>query len=105
MAGNTPQQAVQAFFQPLQLVLSCFTKAVISHKGNYEVNGGPYALTVGKGHRKDKFQLPGSDFYLSVLLNYTIVEASGAWGPYKVKSKAYFYSLEEDGGKEILTYQ
>lgn len=78
---------------------------MISHKGDYQVNGGPYALVVGKGQKKDKFQLPGGDLYLSVLMNYTIVEASGARGPYKVKSTAYFYSLEEDGGKEIITYQ
>jgi len=78
---------------------------VISHKGNYEVNGGPHALTVGKGQKKDKFPLPGGDFFLSVLMNYTIVEAPGARGPYKVKSTGYFYSLEEGGAKEIITYQ
>lgn len=105
MAGNNPRQAVQAFFKPLQHVLSCFTDAVITHKGDYKVNGGPYALTVGTGHRTDKFKLPGSDFHFSVLMNYTIVNATADRGPYKVKSTAYFYSLEEDGGKEILTYQ
>lgn len=75
---------------------------MISHKGGYRVNG-EYALTVAK--KNDKFPLPGGRFYLSVLMNYTIVEATGPRGPYKVKTTAYFYSLEEDGGKEILTYQ
>lgn len=103
MAGKTPQEAVRNFIKPLQQVLSCFTKAVLIHSGDYEVNGGPYALGVGK--HNVKFQLPGGNFYLTVLMNYTIVAVEGERGPYKVQTTAYQYMLEDEEEKELFAYQ
>jgi len=80
--------------KPFTLSFSSSASSVLLYRrgdfsqGKPRVNGGPYALTVGKGQQKDKFPLPGGDFYLSVLMNYTIVEAPGARGPYKLKVRA-----------------
>src|SRR5439155_9569266 len=52
-----------------------------------------------------KFKLPGeSELTINVIMNYKIVEASGKLGPYKVRITAYYYSLEDKDGDEILLY-
>src|SRR5262249_32309631 len=37
--------------------------------------------------------------------NYRIVRAEGQFGPWKVKTTAYHYTLEEPEGREIISYQ
>lgn len=100
MAGSTPKKAVAAFLRPLQLVISCFsTTAHLAHIGEYGLNGGPYAFVV------QPFKLPGSDLYFAASMNYTIVEAEGERGPYKVKTTAYQYVFTDEDENELLAYQ
>lgn len=101
MAGKTPKEAVDNFLRPIQLVLSCFTKSVIYHAGSYQLDGGPYAATVTKDGR---FSLPGGSLWLSVSMQYKIVEADGERGPYKVKTTAYRYAIEDKNCQEVLSY-
>jgi hypothetical protein len=100
LAGNSPKKAVKAFLEPLKRVVSCFSAtAHLAHSGSYEINGDPSALFI------ERFKLPGADLYLSASMNYKIVEAAGDRGPYKVKTTAYQYILEDEDEKEILAYQ
>jgi hypothetical protein len=100
LAGKSPQEAVQAFIGPLQRVISCFSKtAHVSHVGSYSLDGGPYALRIGK------FKLPRTTIFLTATMNYKIVEAEGDRGPYKVTTTAYQYLLEDSEESELLAYQ
>lgn len=51
-----------------------------------------------------KFHLSGTDLNLSISMNYKIVEATGEHGPFKVKTTAYMYGLEDGDGEEIVLY-
>jgi hypothetical protein len=100
LAGNSPKEAVKAFLDPLQKVISCFSRtAHLSHIGPYALEGGPYAMRV------DKFKLPETSIYLTASMQYKIVEAKGELGPYKVTTTAYQYILEDGHESEILAYQ
>lgn len=103
MAGKSPRQAVDRFLTFLQHSLSCVTPAVIVTSGDYAVEGGPYALTVGQ---EGKCRLKSDHrLTLDIRMQYRIVEASGDRGPYKVTITAYIYTLEDQKGHEIFSYQ
>lgn len=54
--------------------------------------------------KEGKFSLPGVSLWLSVSMQYKIVEADEDRGPYKVKMTSYRYGIEDKRGKEILSY-
>lgn len=51
-----------------------------------------------------KFKLPGTGYSLSVRMNYKIVNATDAHGPFKVTTTAYLYALETEHDEEIVAY-
>ena len=38
-------------------------------------------------------------------MNYRIVEAPGEWGPFKVKTTAYQYAIDDEKEKELFAFQ
>lgn len=103
MAGRTPPEAVQRFLDSLQRSLSCVTGAVLNPKGGYHPSEFPHPLTLGSG-------LPvelggGSGLAMAVRQQYRIAERPSRHEPWKVTTVAYYYTLRESGGSEIISYQ
>jgi hypothetical protein len=103
VAGATPKKAVENFVRPLQDVLACVTNLRIDRQGGYEL-GETYALTVNGGGLVHLACAPQERIGMRVSQNYRIVEAEGDRGPYKVRTTAYMYSVEDDDGHEIFGY-
>ena len=104
MAGRTPAEAVQNFLGPLQQAISCVTKTVLNVSGGYSPreDGEPHTLVLGDGSPDRLGSNP--PLFLTVALHYHIVEASGKRGPWKVSIAAYWYSLDDEQGQEILAF-
>jgi hypothetical protein len=104
MAGRTPHEAIQHFVEPLQQALSCVTNEVL-----YYYQGVP-------GHPADLAMLLLSNapvrlgrdrrFALKAVQHFRPVEAEGPRGPWKVRTAAYYYTLEEAAPphREIFGY-
>ena len=103
MAGSTPRKAVQNFFRPLQLALSCVTDAQIATRGQYSTTAEHVW-----GVANQPFPLPRTrEASLRARLNqnFRIVRVEGQRGPWKVTITAYHYTLEESDGREIVSFQ
>ena len=103
MAGKTPPEAVHNFLEPLQLALSCVSQEVLTVRGGYYPSATPHALTLGNSPA-----ILGHDrrLALKVVQHYRIIEHEGARGPWKVRTVAYNYTVEEAGGagREMFAY-
>lgn len=94
--------AVQNVLDPLQLALSCVTQAVINVRGGYHPAPEPHVLLLGDG---GPVRLPGDPaLALSLLQRYRIVKATEPHGHWKVTTSAYAYTLETEGGSELIAY-
>lgn len=101
MAGKSPPQAVRAFLEPLQLALSCVTRAVVVASA-FSVDDPIGVITVGRGER---VALRSRDrFSLSAMVKYRIIAAGAERGPWKVSTVAYYYAIHDRKGREILAY-
>ena len=102
MAGRTPAEAVQNFVEPIQLALSCVTRAVVDVSGGYYTRSEPHALVLNRG---EPSQLTGATrIWLSAILHYRIVEFQGPAGPWKVSVAGYLYGLQDSEESEIIAY-
>jgi len=102
LAGTSPRKALQNFVEPLQLAVSCICKAVFTYLPP-EDPSLLYTLLLANG---EKVKLPGPDRYtMTVLLNYTFAEVAGERGPWKVSTKAYFYTIEDREEREVISFQ
>lgn len=100
MAGKTEAEAVNNYIDPLHKAISCVTDSVLTVSGGYYSSSTPHALTLGIG---SPVRLSGDPILsLSVLQNYRVIEFEGPRGPWKVTIVSYFYSLEDDEGREIV---
>lgn len=82
-------------------MVSCFAKAVFRHVGEYDLEK-KYAFTVGE---EGRFKVKSREgLTVSVLMNYKIINAEGDIGPYKVRTTAYYYSIENKSGAELIAY-
>lgn len=104
MAGRTPRKAVENFLRPIQLALSCVTDAQIARSGNDSITT-EHVLVVAGGEPIVLARTSGSALQARILQKYRIVRAEGQRGPWKVKTTAYFYTLEDRDGREIISYQ
>jgi hypothetical protein len=102
LAGKTPALAVEAFLAPLRRSISCLTKTVLNVGGGYHTSDAPHVLVLGDG---DPVSLTHSvGLHLSITMQYRLVEAPGARGPWKVQTVAYFYVLADGNDDEIIAY-
>lgn len=103
--GRNPYQAVQDFRSTLQRSVSCVTASVLTVRSVEGYGAGSeHALVLGD---VEAVRLPGADVALSIRA-YARVRESGddeaAASPWRADLVAYFYTLEERGGPEILAY-
>ena len=95
---------MENFIAPIQLALSCVTTAQITRSWS-DAQDRDHALTVANGDPFILQRKTGRGLQARVLHNYRIVKAEGQRGPFKVKTTAYQYTLEDPDGHEILSYQ
>ncbi|MBI1757964.1 MAG: hypothetical protein HYR62_01830 [Actinobacteria bacterium] len=109
MPGRTPYQAFEAFVAPLETALCCIAtvKFQCSAGGKAEVlpvdGAADHQLFV---NNDTYIELRGpSKLTLKVRMRYKIIEDSReSYGPYRVTTKAYIYSLQDSGGQAMLDY-
>lgn len=99
MAGRTPPDAVQRFLDSLQRSLSCVTDAVLNPRGGYHPSRLPHPLTLGGGLPVELGR--GSGLAVEVRQQYRVVGHE----PWKVTTVAYYYTVRESDGPEIISYQ
>jgi hypothetical protein len=104
VAGKTPKQAVLNFVAPLREALGCVTASGIALRGSYVV-GELYGLTVNAGEPVIVYRASAQGHMrLSISQHYRIVEAEGDRGPYKVETRGYMYSVENDASQEVIAF-
>ena len=101
MPGRSPHKAVDRYTEGLQQALSCVTKAVLRASGR-DPSDQPYVLALWGDV---SVRIPGCrSHYVYIAQRYTVTEASGPTGPWKVRTAAYYYALQDDQKNEILAY-
>lgn len=104
MAGRNPYEAFDNFRGPLQKAISCVN--VSAHLWAFGSDGhspgGDHAMVPDlsrpvdlAGERPLKFRC---------LFAYRVEEAEGERGPWKVTTVAYYHTLEDGTGREIVAY-
>jgi hypothetical protein len=101
LAGKTTHAATYAFLDPLGLALTCVTRDLLSHTGTH-AQEQPHAATLAHGQPVALKREPR--LFLSVMLQYRLVEDDGPRGPWKVRTTAYSYTVEDGDGAEIIAY-
>ena len=99
MPGKKPSEAVREYIQPLQQSLSCFTNSVLRSSGPYEpdkVLVATFSGTTARLRTKNSEQL-----HLGFVQHFSI--KSHLLG-YKIKTRSYYYSLEDKYGHEIVAF-
>lgn len=106
MAGRTPRLALAAFTEVIQSSLDCITDAVLEYRshGNEDYpNAQPHTITISEGSRTPL--LCDSGIFLTFRMQYRIIELEDdEKGPWKAQTVAYYYSLEDADGDEIIAY-
>lgn len=103
MGGRTQREAVKNFADSMQKSASCVTKSVLRlSKNPYDESKKLHTLTFPD----DPVTLRGieGDFALSVRHEYRIVRGEGLYGRWKVRTVGYYYELQTESNKEILSH-
>ena len=102
MAGKTPKQAVENFLAPIRQAVSCITSTFVISGFDPNRSSKPHVLAVNNG---DPVKLTSTPpLYLTVQMQYRVVEVTGDRGPWKVTTAGYNYSVQGRLEKEIFAY-
>lgn len=102
MYGRTPYEAIQNFRSTLQRVVSCITDSVIVVRGSEYGPGSEHFLSLGSG---GPIKQSGVDIALWIRHFARVVEHDASRTPWRAETIGYLYSLLEDKGQEIISYQ
>jgi hypothetical protein len=103
LTGRSPSEAVQRHLAPLQRSLSCITRAVVDVGGGYFIAEHPHTLTIAAG---ESVPLAGpGKLSLRLIQSYRVIEAPGVRGPYAIHITGYFYGLDDELGREVISFQ
>lgn len=101
MIGRTPGDAVRAYLDALQLILSTVTRSVlVIGPGGFRPRDRPHDLRLSEAPAR----LTGSRITLRFEERYRLVDDAGSEGPWRVQAVAYAYSLDDRDGPEIVAY-
>lgn len=102
LAGRTPQAALDAFVRPLQRALSCVTHGVLLHSGHQPDK--VHSLTLSSDRAGlTTLDSPGT-LFLSLAQQYRLVHAQGDLGPWKVRTEAYRYRVDDSARRELISW-
>lgn len=103
MAGRTARQAVQRFQDSLQRSFSCVTRHVLANAGGHYPSETPHGITFAGGLPVDLGG--GTDLALVVRLHqYHVKETGEGSESWEVTTAAYYYTLKQSEGPEIISY-
>ncbi len=108
MPGSKPAEAFSAFINPLMTALKCVTPAwpQVSEGGKLDV--GPVhrvSLTGWTESRRGYLRLSQSDIEFRARLKYEIIrDARPGYGPFRVTTRGYDYSIRTTDGTAVLDY-
>ncbi len=104
MAGQTPYEAFDNFRGPIQRAMSCVDANV--HLWALGSDGRSSDQTHALvPNRSLPVELAGDRaLKLRCLFAYRVEEAEGERGPWKVATEAYYHTLEDEAGREIVAY-
>jgi hypothetical protein len=98
--GSNPAEAVREYTTPLQQSISCYTKAVIRTSG---CNPDLIETVTFPQVSVDVLTVDGEILWLSFAQTFSVAKAN--WlGKYKVTTRSYMYSIENDDRQEILAF-
>ena len=76
------------------------TPSVINVGGGYDVSDSPHIAALNRG-----LAVRVGDYLLTVTHHYRIVEDTGVSGPWRVRTAAYAYAIDEEAsGQELLAF-
>ena len=102
MSGRTPADAVHNFLDPVRDALSCIVVPALQVGGGYHQSPEPHVMLLAGG---EPVPLKGPrKLALTVHHHYRVVEAEGELGPFKVRSAAYIYAVDDASGDEVVSY-
>lgn len=104
MAGKNVNKAVNNYRNPLKEIVGCVTDPILlsSEGGGYHV-GEEYSLALRGG---DSVHLGGeANIAISIIQYFRPVRDDRKdYGPFKVSTTAYYYTIEDENDHEILVY-
>ena len=104
MAGRNVNEAVNNYRDPLKEVIGCVTQPILlfSAGGGYRV-GNEYSLALQKG---DPVKLGGEANISITMIQYfrPVEDVRKDYGPYRVSTRAYYYTIQDADGHEVLAY-
>jgi hypothetical protein len=104
LAGRDAHEAVNNYREPLKDAVGCVTNPVLlfSEHGGYRV-GEEYSLALMEG---DPVQLSGTArIAISVIQYFQVIQDEREdYGPFRVTTTAYYYTVEDENGHEIIAY-
>ena len=101
MAAKTPQHAVENFLAPIRQAVSCITHSIVI-SGFDPISSKPHVLTINNG---DPVKLTSTPtLYLTVQMQYRVVEGKDERGSWKVTTSGYNYSVQDRLEKELFAY-
>jgi hypothetical protein len=100
--GATAREAVEEFLRPLRRVVSCVTPGILNIRGGYHLSARPHSVLIGDGL---PVRLAGTGrLMFRMVHHYRVAEASGERSPWKVRTAAYYYSLDDFNEREVISY-
>ena len=107
MPGRTPYEAYSAFVTPLANALSCVARVkILCSAGGKTSLGRVHRLYLGGNEAGDHVKLAGDvRLELRARMRYEIIEDERKdYGPYRIRTRAYEYSLRQQNGQAVLEY-
>jgi hypothetical protein len=102
LPNSSPREAVKALVGTLQIAVSCATKDVIHVHGGYRPERSPQIVLLNRGRPS---RLRGEvDLGLTVVQQFRLVESSVRGAPWKARTAAYWYILQDADEQELLAY-
>ena len=78
------------------------TSRILNVRGGYHPSEIPHSVLIGDG-LPVRLAGPGG-LSLRMVLHYRLADGSGAMGSWKVRTAAYYYSLDDSSDREVISY-
>jgi hypothetical protein len=102
LPGRTPAEARKAFLDPLSSALSCIARGKITTVAGGALAPGAlntWTLNAGNGAQV------AEGLMLKASMRYEVIrDDRDDMGPWRVTTRGYLYSVEDGGGRELLSW-
>lgn len=102
MPARTPAAAVGEFIRPLQLAISCVSRAVFDAGGGYYQSDTPHVLMLARAAPITLRADPPAT--LDIRVNYNVAQSGDGLATWSVGTVGYIYAVGDEQGREVLAY-